>query len=76
MPDGRYYAWSVSTNGAGLQYTSASVMFLVNNEAPEIQETNTVQLVYLSGANTFVGYSTNIAATDGSSVDLRLAFSF
>ncbi|MEK6793731.1 MAG: PKD domain-containing protein [Spirochaetota bacterium] len=57
--DGRYFAYVSTTNGAGLLSNGASTMFVVNNIAPDIRQTNVTQLGTNTGTLTFIGYATN-----------------
>ncbi|MFC1504799.1 beta strand repeat-containing protein, partial [Spirochaetota bacterium] len=60
VSDGEYFAYLITSNGAGLGYTSGPISFIVNNEVPIIVETNIRQYATNRGEITFGGYATNI----------------
>ncbi|MBI4978344.1 MAG: right-handed parallel beta-helix repeat-containing protein [Spirochaetes bacterium] len=59
--DGVYYASILSSNGAGIETDTAGRMFIVNNIAPIITQTDIAQLTTNTGTIAFAGYATNIA---------------
>ncbi|MBN8217354.1 MAG: hypothetical protein J0L75_11980 [Spirochaetes bacterium] len=59
LPDGAYWAWIGTTNGAGLATNTLPVSVWLNENAPVVAETNTAAFAWISGTWSFRGLATN-----------------